>query len=712
MSNKLVNFAIAKSIYSERKNYLDTFSPFIIKVIAEQDKELNIEQVDKILNEKFEVAIPIHTLKSIFSLLSNQKLIDLDKSNNYSIGITNKGNEFYQETIENEKQISRRHSKLIKVFQEFAFQRFNTKYEISGVEKDISKYIIDNLLALVYYTFDETNQKLLKSDEKEFANHFSEFICNIEVNEPELFETFQELLKGAILWNEITHKENVEKETEFDDLIIYLDANYVISLFGLESPIRKKGADQLFNLLRRNKKLKIKVYKITLDEITRLLNEYKHYQSNYFDIPVDHIFSFLKRKGFDDAGIDLFISNFHKKCEEYGIEIEGSELLKPEKFTSAEKELYENLYQYNTELNKKNLKTQRREIAIHNSTLHDITVVSFIKKRRGSWIKNLEDSKFIFLTSSSRLDRFINKASKTNNIFPETVLDVTLTNILWLKNPENDIGCSIQHIINLHSKNYLVDNGIWRKFIATIKELRRKEKIDDQDYAYLISNNQLTFDYLKVSEKGKITPSQVLDLRDKIISDQIVTEEVLNRSKELLHLKEKELSDVRKHTSSLQSQLDKTKNIVKAEQSDKEKLYEKINELTSRLNLRDYQELKEKEVQKLLIIEMSKIKQSFWKSIFWWCIVLVLVFVAYEIIDSDDIKTYLGISNIVASILKGLFAIIAFIITNWIISKNPIKTFKWLFRKTDLRRELEKNISNNFELSNPLPKANQDLSSE
>ena len=703
MSNKLVNFAIAKSIYSERKNYLDTFSPFIIKVVAEQDDVLIIEQVDKTLNDKFEVAIPIHTLKSIFSLLDNKKLIELDKSNNYSIAITNKGREFYQETIENEKQISRRHSKLIKVFQEFASQRFNAKYELSGIEKDISKYIIDNLLALVYYTFDETDQKLLKADEKEFANHFSEFICNIEVNEPELFETFQELLKGAILWNEITHKDNVEKETEFDELIIYLDSNYVISLFGLESPIRKKGADQLFNLLRRNKKLKIKVYKITLDEITGLLNEYKHYQANYFDIPVDHIFSFLKRKGFDDAGIDLFISNLHKKCEEYGIEIEGSELLKPEKFTNPEKELYENLYQYNTELNKKNLKTQRREIAIHNSTLHDISVVSFIKKRRGNWIKNLEDSKFIFLTSSSRLDRFINKICKTNNIFPETVLDVTLTNILWLKNPENDIGCSIQHIINLHSKNYLVDNGIWRKFIATIKELRRKEKIDDQDYAYLISNNQLTFDFLKESEKGKITPSQVLSLRDKIISDQIVTEKQLNISRELLQLKDKELSDEKKHVSSLQSQLDKTKNVVKVEQSDKEKLYEKINELTSRLNVKDYQEGKEKAVQKLIKIELSKIKASFWKSIFWWCIILVVAFIAYEMLDSDDTKNFLGISHNVASMIKGILALIILIVTNWIISKNPLKTFKWLFRKNKLKSELERNIADEYVKNNPPP---------
>jgi len=48
-------------------------------------------------------------------------------------------------------------------------------------------------------------------------------------------------------------------------------------------------------------------------------------------------------------------------------------------------------------------------------------------------------------------------------------------------------------------------------------------------------------------------------------------------------------------------------------------------------------------------------------------------------------------------------ALIILIVTNWIISKNPLKTFKWLFRKNKLKSELERNIADEYVKNNPPP---------
>ena len=127
MPNKLVNFALAKSIYSEKKNYLDTFSPFVLKVIFENAKTLTISQVDDFIRKEYDLKIPIYTLKSILSMLANEKLINLDKSKKeYSSRILERGNKFANDYIESEKNIKRKLQKFWREFTSFAQNKYST----------------------------------------------------------------------------------------------------------------------------------------------------------------------------------------------------------------------------------------------------------------------------------------------------------------------------------------------------------------------------------------------------------------------------------------------------------------------------------------------------------------------------------------------------------------------------------------------------------
>ncbi len=693
MSNKLINYALAKSIYSEKKNYLDTFTPFILKILSELNAPISINKLDELLKKSFDLKIPLNTIKSILSLLNNQKVIDLKSDDkHYLSSINQNGHKVASQTIENEKIIGRRLQKFWESFIEFSKKNYPQQYEANDLEKKIIDFIEKNIVNLVEHTMEIDGPELRSIDNHadDFSKQFSHFISSIEKTDNELCGIFEEMIKGSILWNEIVKKEGVIKESSFNNLTIYLDTNFLICLFGLDSETNRNSAQQLFSLIRKQNNLSVRVFSVTLEEINRLLQKYKREKENYFNIPVNDVYYFLRMNNYDDAKVDLFISKLGDLCSEYGITIESTELLDPAKFSESQKKLYDGLYRHNINLNEKKKERKRGEEAIHMSTLHDATVVTRIKNKRGVWSKNLENSKAVFLTSSSRLHSFIQKSSIKANVFPETILDLTLTNILWLKNPSSDIGCTISHIISLHTKNIFINHGIWKRFLSTIKELREENKIDDNDYASLISNNQITLNFLKTSKSDKITPQKVLHLRDQILASDIMTKEELKKAKNLITSKESELKKISKFSSTLQSKLDKTKNELDAEKRSSEKLASEISDLRNKYEQSLLDDERNRTVNSRVNDEMQEIKSDFWK-LFGYIFFSLVIIVSGFVVSNDVLK--LG-ANFTIPIMAFL-TVISGIIINKASNKQYLVKFKWLFRRKKLREFLLTSIEKN-----------------
>lgn len=673
MANKLINFALAKSIYSEKRNYLETFSPFILKVLHEKNSRLALSEVDDILRLEYDLKIPINTLKSILSILYNSNLINLDKTNkNYSSMILPRGIEYSNSSIDSERNIRRKLQSFWTEFVNFANKRYGANYEANLDEKQVFEFFNANIIQLIEYAFGKSLEGVIRNDNSTFEKHFSHFICEIERERVDIYDIFQEILKGYILWNEIANKENVEKETDFNNLAIYLDTNYLISLLGLDSPFAVKSAKQLYELLRRSPKIILKVLTITLDEIKRLLQDYKIRKNNYFDIPVNDVYYFLHTNLYDDAKIDLFVSSLIVKCGELGITVEEVQILEPSKLGNGDKKIYEELYKNSMDINAKELKNHKKEETIHLSTIHDVTAISYIKKKRGVWPQNLENSKAIFLTSSTRLDGII-KDKISNNSFPETILDLTLTNILWLKNPANDVGCSVQQIISIHSKNLFINHGVWKRFINTVQELQEEERINNNEYAYLISNNQTTKEFLKKSKPADVTPQSVLELLDKIYTEDALEKQELKEKGRQIMQQAEEISQTKKAISSLQSRLDKTSNQLQKERKEKEDLKLKSDQLSDQVQNISIE--REKAKRNLLLKQYVENKLNEFKKealiiLNYFCGAILLYLIALLFTE----KT---ISIVISSII----VFIAGVFVNKASNKKYIKTFIRVFRK-------------------------------
>jgi predicted transcriptional regulator len=214
MENLLVHFALAKTLYSEKKNYLETFAPFVLDILASQDKVLSINEVSDILSNSYQLTIPFHTIQSIIRHLNNKQFIDITDKNKANIRfvISEKGKQECSDFQTNEDDVSRKLNKLFIEFNKFVNTKYQVKYELSYVQTEIIGFIKKNLPKLAIFAMNDIEDE--NGYLSEFDLHCIDFIGEIEQHEPELFTTFNELLRGSILWNEI-RKENLMSSLRF-----------------------------------------------------------------------------------------------------------------------------------------------------------------------------------------------------------------------------------------------------------------------------------------------------------------------------------------------------------------------------------------------------------------------------------------------------------------------------------------------------------------
>lgn len=225
---------------------------------------------------------------------------------------------------------------------------------------------------------------------------------------------------------------------------------------------------------------------------------------------MNHLYSYLKEKGYDDASLDLFKGKIPELLKQKNIII--TEI---PKIDVAEK-FFKDLYDF------KNRGQYKADEILMLQTLHDASILKHIKSSRSEkWITDFDKAEYFFLTSSYSLDRFcFEHIGEKTDIIKDNILDILLTNILWLRQPDNNAGLSIHHLVSFHSKNLLVDNKFWLKFQKRAKELLEKNEITETDYVKIINNNQYTLRFLEENKEATDFDNSIFAIRDKILNDE------------------------------------------------------------------------------------------------------------------------------------------------------------------------------------------------
>ncbi len=516
MTDSLHSYALIKALYTEGKDYLDSFWPFTIKVIP-SNKSVTSSFIQEKLKQEHHLQMPLHVLEVVLARAQKLDYVVIEKTDPLSqkeYRITRSGLD-YSNKLETEKEVDRRTNALVLNIKKF----FKDKDIILN-----EKQIYDSLLRFLDKTTHvskactESTVKRISSTKKTklIDRHLLDYIKSVNEHDPTNYKTLQDIVRGLIistlLYVDDPKEITMIRTKKFDNCQVFLDTNFIFSLLGLDTKERYEAAKELIDLINKYD-MNLKVFSFTVDEISRVIQIFLRESHKYpTNIRVDSIVSSLKRKDWDLMKVREFIINIEKNLKQHGITIEWISDIDLNHY-SPDEELRYSMEKYKFD-----------QTVFHQN--HDLAAIIKIAELREKKVRIIEDSKSFFLTSDYRLTKFNYEemGHKDNGTICEAISDRVLTNILWLKNPNTKPPLKL--IIAAHSTDLFVNRKVWKRFYYILQNLRRENTIKDNDISTLFWHSYVE-DALRSFEENdldKITPEFVLrqiENAEKIVEESI-----------------------------------------------------------------------------------------------------------------------------------------------------------------------------------------------
>jgi len=499
----LYTYALAKSIYEQRKDYIDTFCPFVLKVLPIDRDILDLITIQGKIKDNYGLNIPEHSLKSIITRAKNKNYITVVK---WQVRLNEKGIE-YLDRLEPEKEVDRRINELLADVKSYLNE---PRLSLEEIYKIVLCFINENIDPIIEF-FDPNGICKLDIPRLKIRNYedtLIQYFLDAEKQKPHLWKTIQDIVYGSVIAVSSISPNIAEINRRFKDVQVFLDSNFIFSLFEFHFPEINKPAKELFELLKIYK-FDIKVFDFTVNEMVHALSNYSSEQHMYVPgIKVNSIYSNLKSKRWTIEDVKEFIQKIEERIWSLGIKIEPSKI----DLTTyiPKKEYIDRILEY------KPLQPYQTE----RSRYHDLAIIEKIKEIRSTPKREIEKSKAIFLTSDLKLSKFdfLELSHKENATICEIIPDRLLTNILWLKNPTIVKDIPFKTIIAIHSREIFIDRGIWRRFYENVRKLREEGRIEDKDISMLFYNHYIEGVLLEFdeSEADKITRELILDEIEKM----------------------------------------------------------------------------------------------------------------------------------------------------------------------------------------------------
>ena len=480
MTKSIYTYSMVRTFFDKGEDYIDSFWPFILKVLPEDRSLVPIETVQGEIRKKYGLDIPRYSLSVILTRAKRKNYVFQSKGR---CALTESGLT-YRNTFETERDVERRTNELLEDARLYLNQKYNLSFSIEETKELIDAFIREHIEMFEQFinpAREKTdiciqNNKTLRTYESALLSYFSD----VEQKKPSIFETLKDIICGSIISSIINSKELSEVTKKFDRTAVYFDTNFAFSVLGLHYDEYNVPAVELFNLMRAEGVFEFKVFDFTIDEMVSVLKSYFSEKEYYLpNIKVGSIFSSLKSKRWTEADMKEFIVKIEETLWGKGIKIEPSGV--DLHAYAPQKE------EYRTSLKKykgwQNTRSQN----------HDLASIERIAILRKNPVRRIETAKAFFLTSDMRLSKydFCERGHRDRATLCEVIPDRLLTNILWLKHPNAVRELSITSIISMHSRHLFIDREVWIRFFMTINDLRKKGSIDERDISILIYDRHI-----------------------------------------------------------------------------------------------------------------------------------------------------------------------------------------------------------------------------
>lgn len=510
MSEKLYTYAFIKAVFDQDRDFFDTLSPLVLESVDSITFN-NLTRIQENLKSKYHIEIPVHILKTICSRAKKNRYLEQEESKRL-YKITSKG-ENYLKQLEPSSEVRRRTNSLLLELVNY-FKSNDVEINQGKALELVDLFIQHNLDGII----DFVNPKEAKSMQpnlnklpKQESALLIGFIKQIQDSNPETYKQFTELVFGSIiaslLYSESSSDIIEAGSKKMKKSSIFFDTNITFSLLGYHSDESNLAAKELFKLLS-DMGFQLKIFDFTLDEMSRVMNGYISNKHRFpSELPVDHIYSTLKKLKWGSSDVSDFISNIEDIVEKMGVEVIITDIVLRD-YTS----LHNESLRSKISANKKN---DNRGL----STSHDLAAVDEIRKIRKKSVRRIEDAEAFFLTSDFALQKIIlfELGHKEGGTLSEVILDRVLSNILWLKNP--NLNLPLNTIIATHSRDLLIDRKIWDKFYIILGKLRKDGKVTGGQIDNLFYHNNISniLQEFKQNDTDKVDDDLVLDAVEEAV---------------------------------------------------------------------------------------------------------------------------------------------------------------------------------------------------
>ncbi|MFZ8846570.1 MAG: hypothetical protein ACO2O6_05155 [Candidatus Hydrothermia bacterium] len=551
MSKILVTYSLIKSLYSEGRDYIDIFVPFLLYSFPPEQNGCNIDILIKNLKEEFGLLVPEHALRTIVKRAKKSGYIKEERGNYY---LEEKGKRVILDIKRRQRDVERELNSLFEDIRNYINEKFNKSLTSDQIKELLFSFIKKSQVPLLLFFNPSLSDSLFDKKMEEESNkdmfYMVDYFKIAKDRKPLQFKVLEKIYYGSII-STILNKEDMSSiNKKFNNVEVFFDTNFIFSIMELHYPHISKPARELFTLLKTNSKFKLKVFDFTIDEMIRVLKGYINSEKyRYFSgIRVNSIYSSLKTRGWSKEDCIEFLSKIENKIQELGITIEYTQV-DLESWEPPDREIYSKIEQYKPD---QPLLSQK----------HDICAIYKIREKRKTYKREIEDCVALFLSSDLKLAKFnyVEFGHINRHSVSEVISDRFFTTLLWLKNPTTVKEIPLESIISIYSEK-LIDNKVWNRFYDNLLSLKEKGEISEEDIATLLYYEEFEKELALIDDPEKVNREFIMENIEKgrLKIREKINEEVQKGIEEIKEKLDRELSN--KYNEEISSYINRIENI-------------------------------------------------------------------------------------------------------------------------------------------------------
>jgi hypothetical protein len=504
------------------RDYLSNFLPYIANLIAKKDYvTIEIREIVKDFAEEYGIDLPHAPMKDVLSRAVEEGIIVLEQNGKYVAQkrLLSKYSFLTARTMR-EQEINI----LLNNFISFVKEKYNLDIDRAKAGENFIDFL------------DEYSPKAIAQEDtlicnetgKSNKNNFlmAEFIQHCRDNNFDAFDLLNKLSVAYLLTVALNFDEPVGRRIErFKGVTIYLDTPIILRLLGLQTEELALSYKEMFDNFTETIEPEFRVFQHTYNELEDIISDcIKWIDDPLYDPRYANpaLLQFMK-KSFTKIEIELYAASLADKLNKFNIGVDTREYYL----------LQDNIYEIDVaELKKILVSTYQKnnpeydDIKGDRALTYDIKSIENIAKLwGGKSSRSYNNLGYVFLTTNSTLSfvsrHYIKKYwwNKQQRTSP-CITDSYLGTMVWLSTPAEKMEkLSRLKLLADCSAATSLSKEILDKLYKTVEEMKKSNKINNEDYLILRAEAYESNNYLKritYNDKNEFSDETVEQLLEYI----------------------------------------------------------------------------------------------------------------------------------------------------------------------------------------------------